>query len=253
MQKAEDSSDDSSQGDESEDDSVATFAKPNPTRKTGPKAWVVLFTCATTRAIHLEFVTEIKTESFLGAFRRFIARWGPCTEIFSHNGTQITAASRILHLLRADTVAMDFIANAGISWRFSANLAPWWGGFWERMVRTMKEHFRKTVGFRRLALEQLMTVLVEMEQVINERPLFYVDSEVNSANILAPSQLLLGRRPQASEGEIAHTPQESQRGIAEPTRLAEDAEPSNTKVRADILKWDAERHEALEEWWNDWQ
>lgn len=64
MQKAEDSSDDSSQGDESEDDSVATFAKPNPTRKTGPKAWVVLFKCATTRAIHLEVVTDMKMESF---------------------------------------------------------------------------------------------------------------------------------------------------------------------------------------------
>ena len=120
------------------------------------------------QAVHLELSTDMKTESFIGAFRRFVARRGSYKEIFTDDGKQFTAASRIIHVLTADSVAMNFISNAGITWHFSANLAPWWGGFWERMVRTMKELSRKTIVLRSLTYDQLATVRADIEQVINE-------------------------------------------------------------------------------------
>ena len=74
------------------------------------------------------------------------------------------------------------------------NLAPWWGGFWERMVRSVKELLRKSIGRKTLDFDQMQTVLTEIEGGINDRPLTYVAEGVDEPYPLTPSLLLIGRR-----------------------------------------------------------
>ena len=95
-----------------------------------------------------------------------------------------------------------FNARKGIRWRFNLARAPWWGGMYERMVRSTKRCLKKAVGSRRLTYEELNTVLVEVEAVLNSRPITYIYEE-DTETPLTPSHLFCGRRlldkPEAAE------------------------------------------------------
>ena len=71
----------------------------------------------------------------------------------------------------------NFMHYSGIKWNFILEKSPWWGGFYERMVRSIKNTLNKVVGISSLDYEQLNTVLVEIENVINSRPLTYMNDE----------------------------------------------------------------------------
>ena len=85
------------------------------------KVWVALFVCATTRAVHLEMVTNLTTDEFLLAFRRFIARRAKPQKIFSDNATTFRAAAEAIQC----------------TWEFNPPAAPWFGGFYERLVQSV--------------------------------------------------------------------------------------------------------------------
>ena len=112
--------------------------------KRGGKAWICLFTCAVYRAIHLELVTSLSTEVFMGAFRRFIARRGRPSIVFSDNGTNFTGASNLLRGINWHKIA-EYSTVEKIEWGFNPPAAAWWGGWWERLVRSIKELLRKVL------------------------------------------------------------------------------------------------------------
>ncbi|GBM77995.1 hypothetical protein AVEN_131389-1 [Araneus ventricosus] len=122
--------------------------------RNGSKVWIVLFTCAVYRVVHLEFVASLTTDSFLMAFRRFIA-----------------------------------------------SRASWWEGFWERLVRAIKELLRRSLGKLILSFEELGTVLCECESVINSRPLTCVSENLDDLVPLTPSMFLIENR-NSSTGHI---------------------------------------------------
>ncbi|XP_053392151.1 uncharacterized protein LOC128554862 [Mercenaria mercenaria] len=128
------------------------------------KVWVCLFTCLVTRAVHLETVQDMSTEEFLLALRRFIAQRGSPMEINSDNAKQFKLAS-----IKSDDV-QTYISNHGIKWNFIVERAPWYGGYWERIVGLVKRSLRKSLGRRSLTDIQLLTVIKEIESVINSRP-----------------------------------------------------------------------------------
>ena len=158
------------------------------------KVWVCLFTCLAIRAIHLELIEDMSAEEFLFCLRRFIARRGTPKEIISDNAKQFKTASTVLNnvwssVLSCDQVH-DYAANQGIQWKFIVDLAPWMGGFYERLVGLTKRALRKTIGNRCLTEKQLVTVLVEVETIVNSRPLIYVDDDINSSFIITPLNFL---------------------------------------------------------------
>ncbi|KAM7303343.1 hypothetical protein ISCGN_013304 [Ixodes scapularis] len=97
------------------------------------KSYVVLFTCAVTRAVHLELVSGLSTRSFLFAFRRFVSRRGLCRVIYFDNPLTFKRASKELTELWKTLLHPD-VVNSGIQWRFIVERAPWWEGFYERLV-----------------------------------------------------------------------------------------------------------------------
>ncbi|GFW64997.1 integrase catalytic domain-containing protein [Trichonephila clavipes] len=95
--------------------------------KHGPKAYIVLYTCAVYRAIHLELITSLTTEAFFQSLRRFIFRCGRPTTIYSNNGTNFKVVERLLYVLDWDSI-LARVAEEKIQWKFNPPSARWWGG-----------------------------------------------------------------------------------------------------------------------------
>ena len=178
--------------------------------KTSTKVYVCLFTCASTRAVHLEITRGLSAEQFLLAFRRFAARRGLPSTLNSDNAKTFKSTSKDISNIRRSEEVWNYLVNRRISWNFIIEKAPWWGGYWERLVRSVKRPLRKVIGRTNLSFEQLRTLLVEIEGIINARPITYVyDDEESISYALTPSELIYGRRvttnPNTAVQEILST------------------------------------------------
>ncbi|GBN84617.1 hypothetical protein AVEN_189050-1 [Araneus ventricosus] len=172
------------------------FAGPLYTRNTD-KAYIALFTCAVTRAIHLEVVSSLSTEHFLLAFRRFISRRGICPTVNSDNAMTFKSADielKRLYMNISEPEAQNYFGKKGIKWQYIVERAAWWGGYWERMVQMTKLALRKILGKALVTSEELQTILAEIEAIINSRPLTYIYNEPDEPFPLTPANFLTGRR-----------------------------------------------------------
>ena len=164
------------------------------------KVWVCLFTCLAVRAIHLELVISMDTQHFLNCFRRFAARRGLPSVIYSDNAPQFHLAASTMTKLWEEVIndqsVKCFLQCEGIQWRFIPELSPWQGGVYERLVGMVKRALRKAIGRSRLNLEQLSTLLTEVESTINSRPLTHLPTDEDGVDVLVltPSHFLSGNR-----------------------------------------------------------
>ena len=135
------------------------------------KAYIVLFTCPVTRAIHLEMVTNLSCESFLNAFRRFCGRRSFPQVMLSDNATTFVAASSSLKEIAEHQIIQNHLKTIKCEWRFIPVKAPWFGAIWERLIGVVKSGLRKVIGRSLVSLEELSSILVELEAIVNDRPL----------------------------------------------------------------------------------
>ena len=169
------------------------FAGPLYLKGVETKVWIALFSCCVTRAVHLELVPDMTTDSFIRCLRRFIARRGVPKKMISDNGKTFKAASKVISAVLQDPGVKCWVAGMHVTWSFNLEKAPWWGGFFERMVRSMKACLKKVIGKMKLSYDELSTVLTEVEATLNSRPLTYVSLE-DLDEPLTPSHLLVGHR-----------------------------------------------------------
>ena len=157
------------------------------------KSYICLFTCATTRTIHLELVESLNTESFIKAFRKFTARRGLPAKFLSDNAKTLkTTSIEVKKLLRCPKLHA-FLTNKGVEWTLIPEKSPWEGGIWERLVRSVKRCLVKVIGRAMVSFMELSTILVEIEAVINSRPLTYIYDDTEGVSFpLTPSHLLNG-------------------------------------------------------------
>ena len=157
------------------------------------KVYIALFTCCSSRAIHMELVRDLSTGTFIRCLRRFSSRRGVPECVVSDNAKTFKKTSKILKRIFTHPSVKRFCGSRRIAWKFNMDRAPWWGGFFERMVQSAKRCLRKTLGSARLDHDELHTVVVEVEATINSRPLTYVSSD-ELEEPLTPSHLICGRR-----------------------------------------------------------
>ena len=143
------------------------------------KVSILVFTCACVRAVHLEVTTDMSFESASMAMRRFLGRRPTPSKFYSDNAPTFVKLSH----------------QYSVPWNFIPVSAPWWGGWWERMVGTVKVSIRKSLHLSALNEDQLRTVVTELEGVINQRPLTYVSDAEGSASPLTPAQFLSASAP----------------------------------------------------------
>ena len=137
------------------------------------KVYICLFTCGLSRAVHIEVVTDLSTDTFLQEFRGFVSRKSmPCLMLSDNSSTFESAAEELRKLFNLKEL-METLSTRGVRWNFIPKRAPWYGGFWERMIVMTKTVIRKVLGRSFITLEALQTLVVEIEVVLNDRPLTY--------------------------------------------------------------------------------
>ena len=138
------------------------------------KMGICLFTCLAIRAIHLEKVQSLSAEHFLNGLRRFAAKRGRPELIISDNAAQFKLVKTVIdkqwRQLSIDEKVINYFSDKGIKLQFTTALAPSHGRFYERLFGLVKRCLRKAIGTKRLALEQFVAILSEVEAVPNTRP-----------------------------------------------------------------------------------
>ena len=155
------------------------------------KRWCCLFTCLTTRAVHIEVVPSLEAETCLTAITRFIARRGKPATILSDNGTNfVGAAKEMRDCINAwnQSDIDNSLAKKDIKWKFNPSGAPHFGGIWERLVRSCKKAMIAV-----LTDHVLITTMCLVEQTLNARPLTSVSDDPDDLENLTPNHFLMGR------------------------------------------------------------
>ncbi|XP_062710862.1 uncharacterized protein LOC134288947 [Aedes albopictus] len=161
--------------------------------RTNIKRWVALLTCLTVRAVHLEVVHTLTTESCKMAIRRFVARRGAPQRIYSDNGTNFRGAAKELseEMNAINREIAGTFTNVDTEWIFNPPSAPHMGGVWERKVRSVKEGFKVLSHRKRLDDESFVTLLAEVEMMVNSHPLTFVPLESPEQPVLTPNHFLM--------------------------------------------------------------
>lgn len=156
-----------------------------------------LFTCFHSRAVHLEVINSASTESFLNAFRLFVARRGSPTTMYSDNAKGFKAASKEVRALYR-SIKWSKVLQEGtkknIEWFFSTERAPHQNGLCERLVRTVKTPLRISIGAAMLTRSQLALVMTEIEAIVNNRPLCVTSNDPSDLTPITPMELINGRK-----------------------------------------------------------
>ncbi|KAI2646455.1 Polyprotein P3 [Labeo rohita] len=160
------------------------------------KRWGIVFKCMTTRATHLDLLTSLDSDSFLMALRRFIARRGKPYELLCDQGTNFKGGERELNdaFAALQDELKSHLANQQIKFTYNPPSAPHFGGCWEREIRSIKAALRVTIGAQTVTEEVLRTVLIEVEGILNSKPLGYTSSDVADLDPITPYCFLIGRR-----------------------------------------------------------
>ena len=156
----------------------------------------VIFTCLNTRAIHLEIATDCTTMQFMQTLRRFFSIRGYPTLMISDNGMQMVGAQRELRKMIEGwdiTALQDYCADKGMQWKFTTPGAPHQNGCAESLVKSCKTALKKAMGSHTLTPFELYTCLLEIANLVNQRPIGRVPNDPDDGAYLCPNDMLLGR------------------------------------------------------------
>lgn len=189
----------------------------------GKKFYICLFTCAVIRGVHLELTDSLLTRDFVLAFKRFAARRGLPSVIYSDNAKTFKGAQ-----VRLQTLYGSSCPN----WKYIVPKSPWWGGWWERLVRSVKQGLRRSLGRACLTRSELETTLFEVENCINSRPLTFVGDEIHCKAPLTPNHFLTARGA-SFQGSVIEDP--------------EAVNPETLTLREKVC------HDRLDKFWEFWR
>ena len=166
---------------------------------------MAIFVCFCTKAVHIEVVSDLTTEAFLAALKRFVSRRGLPDSIHSDNGTNFVGAKNDLQELYKFLSSSDvqasvhsFLLSNRVSWHTIPQRAPHFGGLWEAAVKSAKHHLKRVIGQQKLSYEEFSTITAQVEACLNSRPLGGLTSHSpDGISPLTPGHLLVGRPLQA--------------------------------------------------------
>ena len=162
-------------------DYAGPFFMKNSNMDAPSKAYILLLTCTSSRAIHLELVHDMKALTFIRTLKRFIARCG-MPDVVESDNFKTFKSIEVKRFMTHNNIRQEFILPA----------APWVGGFYEQLVKSIKLPLRKILGKSLLFYEEMEIVLCEVESILNSRPLFY-SSEDDLHKTLTLHYLVYGR------------------------------------------------------------
>ncbi|EFP10346.1 hypothetical protein CRE_23581 [Caenorhabditis remanei] len=211
---------------------------------TQEKAYVLIYTCLTTRCTHLELCADSSTRSYIGALKAIFGQRGVPNYLYSDNAQAFKLGQNILEKdmqdFSADPEMTCFLARHDISFTPITPLSPWMGGIYERVVGTAKSQFRKVLGKLTYTFPELHYTLKRVEGVINSRPLIRNPSEKDDVPVLRPIDFLL---PSVLLDVPNDTDNNNGDPVYDPTMTTTESE-----TRQHLLKLD----ETLNKLWKIW-
>ena len=165
------------------------------------KAYLAIFICLATKAVHLEVIEDLSTEDFLAGLQRFVSRRGLPAEIHSDNGKNFVGAKNDLQQLykflqssKTNASISSYLLSQRIDWICIPERAPHFGGLWEAAVKSTKFHLKRIAGTLRFTISELNTITCQIEACLNSRPLSPMDSHtMDGIQVLNPGLFLVGR------------------------------------------------------------
>ncbi|XP_050522858.1 uncharacterized protein LOC126895247 [Daktulosphaira vitifoliae] len=170
-------------------------------RKNSPvtKAYVCIFICFATHAVHFELVSDLSTDAFLRALNRFFDRRGKSKTLYSDNASNFIGSNRQLkewyELSQTEehqSKINNMLSENEVEWKFIPARSPHFGGLWEAGVKSMKYLLRRVLGDAHLFYEELLTVITRAEACLNSRPLTILSSDPSDLSPLTPGHFLIG-------------------------------------------------------------
>ncbi|KAI4881114.1 hypothetical protein NFI96_016565, partial [Prochilodus magdalenae] len=160
------------------------------------KRWAILFTCMSTRAVHIELIESMDSSSCINALRRFFALRGPAKQLRSDRGTNFVGASAELSMRPDDPKqvgTLKYLHDNGCTWEFNPPHASHMGGVWERMIGVARRILDSMLLLRKqrdLTHEVLCTLMAEVCAIINARPLVPISADPSLPVLLTPAMLI---------------------------------------------------------------
>ena len=162
------------------------------------KAYISVFVCFATKALHLEVVSDLTAQAFKAALLRFVSRRGVCANLHSDNGTNFVgthnerqAVQKFIANHETNQDILDFCSNNNIKWHFIPPRSPHHGGIWEAGVKSVKYHLKRVVKDSVLSFEELTTMSAQVEACLNSRPLTPMSTDPNDFEALTPGHFLV--------------------------------------------------------------
>ncbi|GFW71796.1 integrase catalytic domain-containing protein [Trichonephila clavipes] len=162
------------------------------------KVYVAIFVCLATKAIHLEAVTDLTTDAFIVALKRLCSRRGRISTLMSDNATNFKGAAaesnRFIKVIcnKNETLA-NYFASEAIQWKFIPPRSPNFGGLWKAVVKSFKYHLYRTLVNSKITFEEFETIIIQIEGILNSRPLVPLTDNINEYEVLTPGQFIIGR------------------------------------------------------------
>ncbi|XP_058447612.1 uncharacterized protein LOC131427994 [Malaya genurostris] len=173
---------------------------PLPSRRVTPaRAFAYCVLDYLVKAIHLEVVADLTSVACINAVKRFVSRRGRVLEIHCDNATAFVGADREL---KAANKAFreqfqtkewqNYTTDYGIKFRFIPARSPHFGGLWEAGIKSFKYHFRRIMGCKAFTMDQFVTVVTQIEAILNSRPLTPLSDDPQDISALTPGHFLIG-------------------------------------------------------------
>ncbi|XP_064635803.1 uncharacterized protein LOC135492984 [Lineus longissimus] len=162
---------------------------------TTQKVYVCLFTCCTTRGVHLEITPDLTVESFIRSFRRFTSTHSTPSLIYCDNAKTFTGADaelkRLYNIVSSDRFK-NHLTDKGIYFKYAPVQASWFAGVHERLIGVTKLALKKTLNKSLVSIDEFQTLIKEIQATINNRPLTYLSADPKELKAITPNNLIYG-------------------------------------------------------------